>query len=261
MHFPFDNKVVLITGAGSGIGRELARQMARRGAVIAALDLHPEPLESLITELKTDNFGAGWEVADVTDRPSLHRAVAAFTRSLGPIEILVANAGIGLEISVRNWQAEIVERQVAVNLVGVANSIEAVLPGMLERKRGHLVAMSSVASYRGIPPLTGYCASKAGVNALMDGLRVELRPQGVHCTTVCPGWVRTPLTASVNLPMPGILEVEDACQRIVRAIEKRKPFFAFPATTRRQLQLLQLLPARLSDWLLVNVLRRQASGR
>jgi NAD(P)-dependent dehydrogenase (short-subunit alcohol dehydrogenase family) len=256
MVVPFGNQVVLITGAGSGIGRQLAVEMARRGAVIAALDLTPAPLESLAAELKSQNAGVGWEVADVTDRPSLHRAAAAFTRRLGPIEILVANAGIGIEMPARQWKAEDFERQVRVNLVGVANSVEAVLPAMLERKRGHIVAISSVASYRGVPVLTGYCASKAGVNALMDGLRAELRGRGIVCTTICPGWIHTPLTATVRIPMPGIMDLDDACRRMVRAIEKRKPFYAFPPGLRWPLQIMQLLPARLSDWLLLKTLGR-----
>jgi NAD(P)-dependent dehydrogenase (short-subunit alcohol dehydrogenase family) len=258
MSLPFDNKVVLITGAGSGIGRELALQMAARGAVVAALDLHPEPLQNLITELKECNCGAGWEVGDVTDRPALHRAIDAFTRRLGPIEILVASAGIGMETSATNWQAAQVEKQIAVNLVGVANSIEAVLPGMLERKRGHLVAISSAASYRGVAHLAGYCASKAGVNAMMDSLRLELRPRGIHCTTICPGWIRTPLTANIRMPMLALQELDVSCRRMVRAIERRQPFLAFPGQIRWPLQVLQLLPARLSDWLLVNFLGRLA---
>jgi NAD(P)-dependent dehydrogenase (short-subunit alcohol dehydrogenase family) len=252
----FTGRVVLITGAGSGIGRQLALELAERGAAIAALDLKAEPLESLDDELRSRDGVCALQVGDVTDRPSLHRAVAAFRERLGPIDILVANAGVGIETTGFDWRGADVERVMAVNLVGVANSIEAVLPAMLERRSGQLVAISSVASYRGVPLLTAYCASKAGVNALMEGLRIELRRNGIACTTICPGWIRTPLTAQVHLPMPGILEVDDACRRIANAIEKRRLYYAFPARTRWSLQLLQWLPARISDWLVVHVLKR-----
>src|SRR5207248_899709 len=95
---------------------------------------------------------------------------------LGPIDLLVANAGIGIETNAINFKIDDMNLVLNVNLLGVSNSIGAVLPGMIERKRGHLVAISSAASYRGLPRMLAYSASKAGVNAIMDGLRVELKP-------------------------------------------------------------------------------------
>ncbi len=256
MRYPLNNQVALITGAGSGIGRQLALELSGYGAVIAALDLRVEPLEGLITELKARNGAGGWEVADVTDRGALWSAVASFTRRLGPIGLLVANAGIRFAMPAADFKAEDLDKHLRVNLVGAANSIEAVLPGMLERRRGHLVAISSLASYRGVPRMSGYGASKAGVNALMDSLRVELRPLGIACTTICPGWVRTPLTADVAVPAAEMMAVEEAARLIARAIVKRKPFYAFPRRRRIPLALIRLLPTRLGDWLIRRITRR-----
>jgi short-subunit dehydrogenase len=121
---------------------------------------------------------------------------------------------------------------------------------MRERRSGHLVAISSLASYRGIPLMAGYCASKAGVNALLDALRVELQPLGIACTIVCPGWIRTPLTESVKAPTLKMMEVRDAVRRIVGAIRARKAFVAFPPGDTWQVRLLRYLPRSLSDWML-----------
>ncbi len=268
MRQPFNNQVVLITGAGSGIGRQLALEMAGQGAVVAAVDLAPEPLESLVTELKAKNLAGAWEVADVTDRSALRRAVASLSKRAGPIEILVANAGVGRPMPALEFRAEDLELQIGVNLVGVANSIEAVLPGMIERRRGQLVAISSLASYRGLPLLSGYCASKAGVNALLDGLRLELRPHGIACTTICPGFIRTPMLERLvqwtrewrqaPVAIRGLLEVDDACRRIARAIERRKTFCAFPWQSALLGRIGNLLPVRLSDWLVRLMTKRLA---
>jgi short-subunit dehydrogenase len=147
-----------------------------------------------------------------------------------------------------------------VNLLGVANSVAAVLPGMLQRRRGHLVAISSLASYRGLPLMAGYCASKAGVNALLDALRVELRPHGISVTTICPGWIRTPLTANVRVPMRGMMEVDAAARQIARAIRRRVPFFAFPRSGVWPVRLLRWLPSGVSDWLVTRLMRHAEQG-
>jgi short-subunit dehydrogenase len=125
---------------------------------------------------------------------------------------------------------------------------------MLQRGRGHLVAISSLASFRGIPLMAGYSASKAGVNALMDSLRVELRPRGIRTTTVCPGWIRTPLTAHLDIPRK--LEPAEAARRIVRAVRRGVTFYAFPRSDAWPVRLLRWLPTRVSDWLVARMMRR-----
>jgi NAD(P)-dependent dehydrogenase (short-subunit alcohol dehydrogenase family) len=262
MPHPFNSQVTLITGAAGGLGRQLALELSARGAVIAATDLHPEGLERLLGDLKARNGAGAWEIADVTDPAALGRAVAAFEKKLGPVEILVANAGIGIEMRILDFKAEDFARQVQVNLIGVANSVAAVLSGMLARGHGHLVAISSLASYRGLPLMAGYCASKAGVNSLMDALRLEL-PKGIACTTICPGWIRTPLTADLPLEIPklDIMEVEDAARRIVHAMERRQPFYPFPWRVAWPVRLGQFLPTRLGDALTRLVLKRHRPRR
>lgn len=250
MAMPLENQVALVTGAARGLGRQLALELAAHGAIIAALDRDVGPMESLMLELKARGRAGGFAQADVTQREQLFQAVADLEQRLGPIEILVANAGIGNSTPATAFDAAIFAEIVEVNLNGVANSIAAVLPGMLQRRRGHLVAISSLASFRGLTFLGGYCASKAGVNALMESLRLELFGRGIYCTTICPGWIRTGLTAHLPLPKPDIMPVEEAARRIVRAILRKRSFYAFPWQTAGILRLCQVLPPRLSDWLL-----------
>lgn len=243
----FADRVVLITGAGSGLGRQLARRLSSEGAAIAALDLSQESLAALAAEF------AGKKIAtaqgDVTHRDSLNAAIRDLESRLGPADLLIANAGIGRETHANPYDAAAFDAQILVNLIGVSNSIAAVLPGMIARKRGHLVAISSLASYRGLPRMAGYCASKSGVNALMEALRVELAPVGLTLTTICPGWIRTPLTENIDVPKPYLMDVDYAAGQIVEAIRRRKSFFAFPRSSLRRVRLLRWLPDRWSDWL------------
>ena len=248
--------VALITGAGSGIGRALAKLLAQKGYAILAVDLCEDPLRSLAEELQAQQKLFAYAVADVTDPVRLVQAVRDLEAKLGPTDLLVANAGIGTETGAFNYSIENMNKVLSVNLLGVSNSIGAVLPGMIERQRGHLVAISSVASYRGLPRMLAYSASKTGVNAIMDGLRVELLPIGIHVTTVCPGWVRTPLTAQLEGNLDGLLEVEEAAREIAYAIERRLPFYTFPRAMRWRFRFLMMLPRSWQDSYLRKVMNR-----
>jgi NAD(P)-dependent dehydrogenase (short-subunit alcohol dehydrogenase family) len=253
----FANRVVLVTGAGSGLGRQLALMLAGEGASVAGIDLKPEPLAALAAELPDVPFA--WTIADVNDRAALSKAVTQLSSQLGPVDLLIASAGIGVENSALGFRAEDFEAQVCVNLIGVANSVAAVLPGMMERRRGHLVGISSLASYRGLPKMLGYCASKAGLNALLEALRVELKPFGITVTTVCPGWVRTPMTANVAIPASDMMELPDAARRILTAIRRGRSFYAFPLSTAWRVRLLRWLPCGLSDWLTLRAVTAAAN--
>src|SRR5260370_41372738 len=149
----FTDRVVVITGEGSGIGRQLALTLAAEGASIGALDRRPDGLDALASELKASGRPWATAVADVTDAAAVRAAVADLEARLGPTDILIACAGIGRSTRASDFKAEDFAAHIQVNLIGVANSVAALLPGMRQRRRGHLVALSSLASYRGLPLL------------------------------------------------------------------------------------------------------------
>jgi short-subunit dehydrogenase len=131
-----------------------------------------------------------------------------------------------------------------VNTLGVVYAIEAVLPEMLRRGRGHLAAVSSLGAYKGLPGESAYCASKAAVNTFMEGLRIQLRGKGIAVTTICPGFVRTPMTSVNDFPMPFLLEADEAARRIVRALRRKVKVFDFPWPMAVLMHLTRWLP----DW-------------
>lgn len=248
-------KVALITGAGQGIGRALAQELAGKGTAIAAVDIRDDGLRTLAQEFTAGKRPFAWRVADVTDAPALACQIAGLEAELGPADLLIANAGIGVETSALKFDPAAFARVIDVNLVGVANSVAAVLPGMLVRKRGHLAAISSVASYRGLPRMLAYCASKSGVNALMEGVRVEVGHHGLAVTTICPSWIRTAMTEQIDMPLENLLEPAEAARLIVKAIQRRLPFYAFPPKMVWRLRLLRWLPPAWSDHILRKMMR------
>lgn len=201
---------VLITGAGSGIGRQLALLAAAQGVTIVALDIRAEGLNELAEQLAATKHAMHWARADVTDAAELTARVKELEAKAGPIDLAIANAGVGLETSALDLQPADMAKVIGVNLLGVVNTFAAVLPDMLARQRGRLVAISSLASYGGLPRMLGYCASKSGVNAVMEGMRLEVERHGLTCTTICPGWIRTPLTEHLKDVFPHMLSVEAA---------------------------------------------------
>ncbi len=210
-----------------------------------------EQLDALAQEITQAGGTAAAAPADVSDRGQTLSAVQEISARLGPVDLLIANAGVGAPTLLEPFNVADVEKMFRVNLLGVIYSIEAVLPHMLQRGRGHLVAVSSMAAYKGLPGESAYCASKAAVNTYMEGLRIHLRNRGIAVTTICPGFVRTPMTAVNQFHMPWLLEADDAARRIARAIHRRRKVYNFPW----QLSLVMKLTRWLPDWVLARTMQ------
>ncbi len=242
------DQVVVVTGAAGGMGRALCRELHREGARLGLLDRNAEGLAALANELPTSVVA----VADVRDRGAVREAITALAEKLGPVDVLVACAGITGATLVDDLAVEETEAILEVNLLGVANAIDAVLPGMLARRRGHLVALASLAGCRGVPFSAGYSASKAGLINYLEGLRPALRRRGVAVTTVLPGFVRTPLLQNARVQAPVTpMEPEEAARHVLRAIHRRSRVCAFPLGLRLGIAVLGWLPPWLYDWCMV----------
>jgi len=238
--------VTFLTGASSGIGRSLARRLAAQGDVVAVVARRRALLESLVAEIAVAGGRALAVECDVTDRAAVHAAVRDVEATLGPIERLIANAGGGEPTDATAFAAAQVEQALALNVVGAANCIEAVLPGMLRRGRGHIVATSSLAAYRGLPGAAAYSAAKAALTNMLESLRIDLRPRGIAVTILCPGFVRVKESAKKKRK-PLQMDVEDATRLMHRAILRQKPHYAFPLPMVLAVNLARLLPAAIYD--------------
>jgi short-subunit dehydrogenase len=239
--------VALITGASSGIGRELARRLARDGTKVALIARRKDLLDELASEIRSAGGVALPIVCDVRERMPMHAAVAATSRELGPIDLLIANAGIGHVIRVDAFDAALFEDTIRTNLLGPVYAVEAALPSMLSRRAGHIVGVSSLAAYRSFPMTHAYCASKSALNAFLDGLRAEVCHRGVRVTTVCPGFVRTPMVVKNTGAMPFVLEADEAARRILRAVVEGRRVYNFPWPMAALMTLVRFLPSGIID--------------
>ena len=243
--------LVLITGAANGIGRATALELARNGVRMGLIDIDSTGLESLANELRDAGAIFVAETADVSWRWPLRQAVKEIEAALGPVDVLVACAGFGTLTLVPDLALDTLRHTFEVNMFGVAESIEAVLPGMLNRGRGHLVGVASLAGYRGFPWMISYSASKAALIAYLEALRPGLARRGITVTTVCPGFVRTAMSTGVPYKRKvKMIEPEQAAQHLVRAILRRPRNCVFPWSMRMGLAILKLMPDRLFDWLM-----------
>ena len=218
----------MITGASSGIGRGLAKELAARGAKVGLVARRIEALRELQNQIESSGGHALAVQGDVRDGASMVAVGNQVSTQLGPIDVLIANAGVGTSTDGSEVSGEEVASVISVNVIGAANSVSAVLPEMVKRGQGQLVAISSLAAYRGLPKSAAYCASKAAVSAFFESLRLDLAPRGIDVTIIHPGFIKTPLTAGRDAQMPFLMELDAAVKKIVTAIERRKKSYAFP---------------------------------
>jgi hypothetical protein len=250
-------KVVLVTGAGRGIGAQTARLLAARGARLALLDRDASTVDALAAELGAGHLAL---TADVTDQASLDAAVRATVEALGGIDVVLANAGIASYGTVRQIDPEAFARTVDVNLTGVFRTAHATLPHLVER-RGYLLVVASLASFMPLGGLAAYCASKAGAESLARALRSEVARFGVAVGVAHPSWIDTDLVRSAEADLPsfkalraklpwparGTITPDECAEALVRGIEKRAARVYVPRTIALVNALRSLLNGPLAD--------------
>lgn len=239
----------MITGASSGIGRGLALEIASRGGNLGLLARREELLKELVEEARARNVKAVAATADVRDAKAVREAADRFRRELGPIDVLIANAGIGTADDAVHLKPEHAAEVIGINVLGAVNSVAAVAPEMVARGTGRLVAISSLAAYRGLPKSAAYCASKAALSSYFESVRLDLRDTGVGVTIIHPGFIKTDLTAGREAKMPYLMELDDAVEKIVSAIEKEKKTCAFPWQLATIVRAGMLMPTAMYDWI------------
>ena len=236
---------ILITGASSGIGAALARAYAGPGVNLALSGRNEGRLDKVAGACRKRGAEAEARLIDVTDGPAMVRWMAAVDDG-HPLDLVIANAGIS--------GAEERAREIfAVNLAGVLNTVLPAIPPMKGRGRGQIAIMSSIAAIRGLPSAPAYAASKAAVKAYGEGLRGSLAADGVRVTVICPGFVKSPMTASNRFPMPFLMEAEKAAGIIRRGLAREAPLIAFPWPLVWGMRLASALPSRIADSLLGRV--------
>jgi NAD(P)-dependent dehydrogenase (short-subunit alcohol dehydrogenase family) len=257
-------KTVFITGPARGIGAELARVAAARGARLALAGLEPDRLHALAGAL---GAGHAWFECDVTDQPSLDRAAAGAVAALGGIDVVVANAGIASNGTVAVTPVEALARVIDVNLTGVLRTVCATLPHVT-RRRGYFLLISSAAALAGLPGMAAYAAAKSGVEQLGNALRLELAAKGVGVGTAHPCWIDTDLVRDARadfssfdamlrrLPWPlgTVTSVQECAAALVSAIERRRRRVYVPRSLAVLFALRSLVTSRAAEL----IMRRNA---
>lgn len=237
---------VVISGASSGIGMALALHYLRRGAVVAAFARRSELLHTLSTQFPHQ---VHCYALDVRDAAAIQAAAHDFIAKAGVPDIVIANAGVSRGTLTEHAEdIPAFQHVMDVNVMGMVKTFQPFIVPMREAGRGKLVGIASVAGFRGLPGSEAYSASKAAAISYLESLRVELRDDGIRVVTICPGYIKTPMTDINTYIMPFILEVDDAARRMARVIERGSSFAVVPWQMGLVGRLMKLLPNWLYDW-------------
>ena len=239
---PVMSKVVWVTGASKGIGQSLAIELAAQGWLVAATSRSVSDLKSLKIISKKLLGQIIPYPGDITESDEIEQVVQQIEIDNGPINLAIFNAGNYIRFGVAKFSLNDFKRQVDINLLGTINCLAPVLLRMKSRRSGHLVVVSSLSSYRGLPYASAYGASKAALTNMCEALKVDLEDFNIKITLVNPGFVDTPLTEKNKFPMPFLVSSEYAAHQIIKGIKSRKFEVTFPWRLTWILKVMRILP-------------------
>ena len=245
---------VVISGASSGLGLSLARHYLNHGAIVATFARRGELLQALAAEFPNKVF---CYALDVRDTVAVQNAANDFIARVGLPDVVIANAGVSVgTLTELAEDLDAFQQVMDINVLGMVKTFQPFVAAMRAAKRGTLVGVASVAGFRGLPGAGAYSASKAAAISYLESLRVELHGSGVKVVTICPGYIKTPMTAINPYPMPFILDADVAARRIACAIEYGKSYAVVPWQMGVVGRVLQLLPNWLYDRLFAHAPRK-----
>jgi len=223
--------------------------MAREGFAVGLAARREDLLDEVVAEIREEGGEALAFPCDVANRDEVLAAIRSCEEELGSVDLLIANAGVSRNTRIEAFDGLEVEEIIRINLLGAVYSTEGVLAGMLERDRGQIVAVASIAGFAGLPMSAAYSASKGGMINFFESLRIDLRGTGVAVTVITPGFVKTPMTSQNRHKMPFLMDLDAAIEEMMRAIRKRKKSLAFPRPLAAAAWGARVLPRPVYDWL------------
>lgn len=245
----------ILTGASSGIGYALAHELAKRGYELALLARRAELLEQLSRELKTKSVAIPCDVLDASAVTSAVRE--AETKLGGTFDLAIANAGISIPGHATKFNVVESELVFRTNVLGMIYLFDAVVPSMIARRSGHFAGVASVAGLRGLPTGATYSASKAAMQAFLEGSRIELAPYGVAVSIINPGFVATPMTKKNKFPMPFMIGAAEAATIIAEGLERRQRVIEFPKPMSLLMRFVRQIPDPIYDRIMAPQARRR----
>lgn len=241
-----DPRSIVITGASSGIGEALALAYAAPGGRLAITGRDQSRLEAVAAAARAKGATVETGQVDAADKDAM-AAWLAMIDAAAPVDLLIANAGISAGSGLGGESEEQARRIFSVNVDGVFNSVFPLLGPMRARRRGQIALVASLAGFRGVAGAPAYCASKAAVRVWGEGLRGDLGKDGVEVSVVCPGFVRSRMTAKNPFPMPFLMDADRAAEIIKTGLARNRGRIAFPWPMRAAVWLLTALPVGWTD--------------
>lgn len=242
-------KIIKITGGGSGIGKAIALQYATHGHIVC---ISGRTLENLVAVQKeAENLLGIIHVftEDVTDRAQVNHVYETICKTIGCPDMVFLNAGHSVHAPIEKFDVSLYQKICDVNYMGVVNGLAPVLKDMINRKQGHILITGSVAGYRGLPSATPYCATKAAVNNLTEGLTTEAKKHNIKVQLICPGFIKTPMTAKNKFPMPFITTPEKIADYIYTQAETNCHEIIYPRFFGYIMRFYRLLPNSIVQFL------------
>jgi short-subunit dehydrogenase len=245
-----NRRVVILTGASSGIGRAVAETMADENTCITLVARRENKLDEVASRIESEGGRARVEACDVRNSEAMQSVVDGTLDDFGRLDYVLANAGVSWKTEAHDLDAEDVRQTFRINVDGMINLFGPALDVMLDRDHGQLVAVSSMASFHGLPGKAAYCASKAAMARIAESFRLDLADTGIGVTTVYPGYVKTPMTDHYGEEeLPFLVPVDEAAQKIVTAVENRARRCVFPWQMKLMTDFMNFLPSGFVDWL------------